>query len=304
MVAATGTKPQLINLDYEFTDPYLIKELTVPYFVNNHHFHNDYELVYVMESTGTRFIGDHIGNFKNGDLVFIGPNLPHAWFNDRSYYLQHNRMLARSIVTYFKQTWLHETVLNLPQSDRLTSLLNNAARGVRFRGPVVKRVAQLLVETQKASGLKRSANLLHMLHELAEAGDFKLLAGISYINSHSFKETKRMNTVYEYIIKHFSSPIKLEAVAAVANMSPNAFSRYFKIQTQKTFSNFVNEVRIGHACKLLQSADLSIAQVSYECGFNSMTNFIKFFRKVTGKNPLQYRKETLTRNALSSGTTG
>ncbi len=292
-------KPQLINLDYEFTAPFLIKELDVPYFINNHHFHNDYELVYVVESTGTRFIGDHIGQFKGGDMVFLGPNLPHAWFNDREYYQQQYGLAAHSIVTYFKQNWLRDNVLNLPQSDRLAQLLDHAVRGIRFRGSIVKRAANLLADVQKAKGIKRSATILLLLHELSETIDYELLAGISYTNNHSFKETKRMNTVYEFIIKHFSNPIKLEAAASVANMSPNAFSRYFKTQTQKTFSNFVNEVRIGHACKLLQTADLSIAQVSYECGFNSMTNFIKFFRKVTGKNPLQYRKETLTRNAPS-----
>lgn len=291
-------KPQLIDLEYEFTEPFLIKELAAPYFVNNHHFHNDYELVYVLESVGTRFIGDHIGNFRTGDMVFIGPNLPHAWFNDRVYYEQQSGLVARSIVTHFKQTWLYDTVMKLPQSDQLVPLIENATRGIRFRGGVVKRVASLLADAQKARGLKRSANILHLLYELAEAIDYELLAGVTYVNQHHFKDTKRMNTVYEYIIKHFSSPIKLEAISEVANMSPNAFSRYFKGQTQKTFSNFVNEVRIGHACKLLQSTDLTIAQVCYECGFNSMTNFIKFFRRVTQKSPLQYRKEKLTYGAL------
>src|SRR5690606_21652240 len=174
------SKPQLVDLDYAFADPFLIKELVVPYFINNHHFHNDYELVYVLESTGTRFIGDHIAGFEDGDMVFIGPNLPHAWFNDRAYYQRQDGLLARSIVTYFKHTWLHETALHLPQSGKLSLLLENAARGIRIRGATAKRIAQLLVCTQHANGLKRSANILYLLHELAETTEYELLAGITY----------------------------------------------------------------------------------------------------------------------------
>lgn len=284
-------KALLINLDYTLSDSFLVKEIVTPFFKNTRHFHQDYELVLVLESTGKRVIGDHIENFRKGDLVFVGPNLPHAWFNDNEYYEGNENLKARSIVTYFKKSWLEKDVLKLPQSSKISKLLENGHRGIKIKGRARARITELLMHIHESEGLKKVVDIFAILHELAENKDFELLTSIDYLNSYNENETQRINQVYEYVLKNFAGQIKLEEAAEIANMSTNAFCRYFKAHTQKNFSQFVNEIRIAHACKLLQKRDFTISQISYESGFQSMTNFNKFFRKIMMKSPLEYRKE-------------
>lgn len=283
-------KPQLISLDYTFTGSFMIKEICAPYFINNHHYHNDYELVLVLESSGKRIIGNHVGNFKKGDIVLVGPRLSHAWFNDREYY-DEKGLLAQSIVTYFKKNWLEQQVVELSGGSKFKDMLERAQRGIKINGEANERITRLLTGAIDAPELLKASRMLAVLHELAETTEYELFTDESFSNSVGQHEAARINQVYEYIMKNFATEIKLETVAGVANMSPNAFSRYFKSRTQKTFSLFVNEVRIGHACKLLQRDDFSVSQVCYAAGFQSMTNFTKFFKRLMKKSPLQYRKD-------------
>ncbi len=286
-------KPQLIDLDYALIDTYFVKELDVPYFINTHHFHRDYEIVLVRESTGKRIVGDHVEAFNEGDLVLVGPDLPHAWFNDKEYYEARKDLAAKSVVIYLKKTWLEKELLRLPQTGRLKKLFENAYRGIKFTGKSRQQIAQTVSRIYEAEGLQKSIDLLTILYEMSEDKDYQLLATPNYLNNYNEHEVARVNQVYEYVMRNFSTEITLEAAADVANMTANAFSRYFKKQTLKNFSHFVNEIRVGHACRLLQKKDLSIAQVCYESGFQSITNFNKFFKRHTGKSPLEYRKQIL-----------
>ena len=223
-------------------------------------------------------------------MVFFGPGLTHAWFNDLEYYTETDNLTARSIVTYFKASWLQEQVTALPYSEKFEKALLNAKRGMKITGSAHTRIASILNHFHQSSGLRKTIDILTILHELAENEEYELLAGVNYVNQASANEAQRINQVYEYVMKNFSHPIKLDEVANIANMSPNAFCRYFKSQTQKNFSHFVNEIRIGHARKLLQKKDLTISRICYESGFQSMTNFNKFFKRHTKKSPLEYRK--------------
>lgn len=284
-------KPLLIDLNYTLTDSYIIKEIDTDYFKNIHHFHKDYELVVVLESSGKRVIGDHIENFDEGDVIFLGPNLPHAWFNDKDYYERDSILKAKSIVIYFKKPWLENVLLKLPETSKLEKCFEKSTRGIKLKGKSRELISQIASEIQQSEGLKRTIDLLNILNEIAETKDYQLLASTNYLNSYNENEEQRIQQVYEYVIRRFPYQIKLEEVAAIANMSPNAFCRYFKTRTQKNFSLFVNEIRINHACKLLRKKDLSISYICYESGFQSMTNFNKFFKKIMNKSPLEFRKE-------------
>jgi len=282
-------KPQLINLDFVMKRDFMMKAITAPYFVNTHHFHDDYELVYVVKSSGKRIIGNSVGNFKKHDMVLVSPHLPHAWFNDREYY-DNDELKAKSIVTYFRKDWLEKQLFDRTHDKKFKTMLDNASRGIRITGKTNRRIAAMLDEALHAPELLKAAQIFRILHELSETTEFELLADAHYVNSYGQNEAMRINQVYEYVMKNFTSEIKLETVADMANMSPNAFSRYFKSRTQKTFSLFVNEIRIGHACKLLQGEDFTMSQICYASGFQSMTNFNKFFKRFMKKSPLQYRK--------------
>jgi len=284
-------KPLLIDLNYTLSDSYIIKEIDTNYFKNIHHFHKDYELVVILESSGKRIIGDHIESFEEGDVIFLGPNLPHAWFNDKEYYEEDDNLRARSVVIYFKNPWLENVLLKLPEISKLEKCLKNSTRGIKLKGKSRKIIRNIASEIQRSEGLKKTIDLLNILHEMVETEEYELLASANYLNSYNENEEQRIQKVYEYIIRKFTYQIKLEEVAAIANMSPNAFCRYFKTTTQKNFSLFVNEIRINHACKLLRKKDLSISYICYESGFQSMTNFNKFFKKIMNKSPLEFRKE-------------
>ena len=284
-------KPQLIDLDYTLTDTFMVKEISAPFFSNTHHFHNDYEIVLVKESAGKRIIGDHVESFHDGDLVLVGPNLPHAWFNEKEYYEGNPNLRARSTVLYLRKSWMEKEVLRLPQTARLRKLLEHSRRGVKFLGKARHYIGQLASQLHDKEGLNKTVDLFRILQVLSETEEYQLLTSSNYLNTYNNNDTVRLNDVYEYVMKNFSTEIRLEAAAAVANMSVNAFCRYFKNQTQKNFFWFVNEIRIGHACRLLQKKYIGIAQVCYESGFQSMTNFNKFFKRITGKSPSAYRKE-------------
>jgi len=284
-------KPQLIDLDYTFTEPFMIKEIDAPFFNNTHHFHNDYEIVLVKESAGKRIIGDHVESFSDGDLVFVGPNLPHAWFNEKEYYEGDPNLRARSTVIYLRKSWVEHEVLRLPQTAKLRKLLDQSRRGVKITGEARNQIGQLASDLYYKDGFTKTVNLFSILRDLSETEEYQLLTSSDYLNTYNENDTVRLNQVYEYVMKNFPMEIRLEAAAGVANMSVNAFCRYFKNQTQKNFFWFVNEIRIGHACRLLQKKDLSIAQVCYESGFQSITNFNKFFKRINGKSPTAYRKD-------------
>lgn len=286
-------KPQLVHLDFAFTGVFKMKQIAAPYFINTHHFHDDYELVYVMESSGKRIIGNDISNFQKGDLVLVGPRLPHAWFNDKEYY-ENKGLLARSIVTYFKKDWMEHQLLELTGGGKFKEIIDQAPRGFKINGKANGRITSLLTDAVNSPALLKASGIFAILHELSETTEFELLTDVSYSNPFGQNEAARINQVYEYVMKNFTTEIRLETVADIAHMSPNAFSRYFKSRTQKTFSLFVNEIRIGHACKLLQRDDISVSQICYASGFQSMTNFTKFFKRFMKKSPLQYRKDLVT----------
>jgi AraC-like DNA-binding protein len=286
-------KPQLIDLDYTLTDTFMIKEIDAPFFSNTHHFHNDYEIVLVKESAGKRIIGDHVESFNDGDLVFVGPNLPHAWFNEKEYYEGNQNLCARSTVLYLRKPWLEQEVLRFPQTAKLRKLLEHSRRGVKVLGEARNRIGALASGIYAKKGFGKTVDLFRILQELSETDEYQLLTSSNYLNSYNENDTDRLNHVYEYVMKNFSTEIRLEAAAGVANMSVNAFCRYFKKQTQKNFFWFVNEIRIGHACRLLQKKDVSVAQVCFESGFQSMTNFNKFFKRITGKSPTDYRRDII-----------
>lgn len=294
-------KPLLISLDYTLTESFLQKEIITPYFQNKRHFHEDYELVFVVESSGNRVIGNHMERFQKGDLVFVGPNLPHAWYNDKDYYKETNGLIARSIVIYFKKSWLENDLLKLPHTNKIRNLLNNASRGMKVTGRTRARIGGILLKINDSTGLRKVIDIFTILHELSETKEFVLLDSGSSLKFENANEAHRINDVYEYVMNNFSEHVSLEQAAAIANMSINAFCRYFKKHTQKQFSQFINEVRIGHACKLLEKNGMTISQICYESGFQSMTNFNKFFKKYTKQTPLEYRKALLTFDARALG---
>ncbi|AXE19043.1 AraC family transcriptional regulator [Runella rosea] len=265
-------------------------ELQEAHFDPNWHFHPHYQLFTVLEGTGTRFIGDDIRHFEAGDTVFLGPNIPHLWRSDRAYFEGNLELKTHGIVAYFTEDFLGEGFFDKPEMHVLKQLLEKGQRGLDITGSARQMVRENLKKIASNQGFETILELLTTLHHLANSSEVVYITSVGYVNTHKVSETERMQRVYEYVMKHFKEEIRLNEVAALANMTEAAFCRYFKSRTNKTFSDFVSEIRIGHACKLLVQEKYSVTQICYESGFNTVSNFNRQFKNQTGKSPLQYQK--------------
>jgi len=262
-----------------------IKRLTAPYFDPNWHFHPEYQLFLVLKGAGTRFIGDHVSPFNNGDLVFTGPNLPHLWQSDHEYFKENNDLTTEGIVIYFPENFLGKDFLQKNEMYKIKQLFQKAQRGMEILGDASQHGMVTV------SDFDRVLMLLSLLNILANSSEYKLLASDGYSNSMKETETDRMNRVHAYVMKNFREKISLDEVAAIANMSSTSFSRYFKVHANKTFSDFLTEIRIGYSCKLLTGQRMTVSQICYDSGFNTLSNFNRQFKAVTHYSPLEYRKK-------------
>ncbi|PSL47773.1 AraC family transcriptional regulator [Chitinophaga niastensis] len=283
-------KAQFIDVGAPAANTIHIKKVQTDYLQSSYHFHDLCELVLIQESYGKRIVGDHIGDFSAGDLVLMGPQLPHIWLNDPVFASGEAPQKVKSVVVYFPATLL----TRLTDDDEITAttkwLMDNASRGIRFTGKAQKAAAMLLSGITGQKGLKKLLTFLQVIDQLATTDEFEYLSSIQFKNPWNGKEAEKINAVFQYLLQHYTQEIKLAEVATIANMTPPAFCRYFKKHTNKSLTRFINELRIGHACKLLMDETRSISDVCYESGYQNLTNFNKFFRMIRHKSPGQYRK--------------
>jgi AraC-like DNA-binding protein len=267
------------------------KHLTSSFFDPNWHFHPEFQLFLVIKGTGTRFIGDHVSPFDEGDLVFTGPNLPHLWQSDHEYFKENDGLTTEGIVIYFPENFLGKDLLHKNEMYKIKQLFQKAQRGMELTNATADQMKDLMHQMLTVIDLDRVITLLKLLNIMANTSEYKLLASEGYSNSMKETESDRMTRVHTYVMKNFREKISLEDVAGIANMSPSSFSRYFKVHANKTFSGFLTEIRIGYSCKLLTSQKMSVSQVCYDSGFNTLSNFNRQFKEVMHYSPLEYRKK-------------
>lgn len=271
-------------------DSVTILDLRESFFDPNWHFHPHYQLFTVLEGTGTRFIGDSIQYFEAGDTVFLGPNLPHLWRSDKMYFENNSTLKTHGIVLYFTEDFLGSDFFEKSEMSVLNALLKNSSRGLVWSGKTKQHVIERLLELRNIKGFKRILILLDLLHSLSQSKDYQFITNENYTNLHKLSETERMQKVYEYVSKNFKDTIKLSDIAEKVNMSEAAFCRYFKKRTNRSFVDFVNEIRIGNACKLLSQNALNVSGICFESGFNTISNFNFHFKKIVGKTPSEYAR--------------
>ena len=272
---------------------FVIKELIAPCFDVNWHFHSEYQLFTVLKGRGTRFIGDHMKAFKEGDMVFTGPNLPHLWRSDNSYFDSKNGLETHGIVIYFPDDFLGNSVFAMEEFAEIALVLQKSDRGIEINGKTNQAIRLMMQELLYMKGGESIIQLLQILNKMVDSAECQPITQAGYINLNKESETDRMGQVYEFVMKNFKDKITLEQAAEIANLSVSAFSRYFKTRVNKSFSDFLSEVRISHACKLLHEEEMNISETSFECGFFTLSNFNKQFKERTGKTPLAYKKDYL-----------
>lgn len=271
-------------------ETFVYKDNSGPYFNPTWHFHPEFQISYIIEGRGTRFVGDHVQPFQEGDLTLMGPNVPHLWRSDDPYFEKDSQLSTRGLVVYFDHHLFNQFLLDKEEFYKINKLVENAARGIEFFGDTRNKVKDMLPVLAYETGFKRVIRLLEIIDLLANSQDFQLLSSPGYAVVFKGDDVERMRKVYDYVMTNFKSKISLEEIAGMLNMTTSAFCRYFKPRANKTFSYFVNEVRIGHARKLLLRDDYTVAQVAYKCGFSTLSHFNRQFKLITKRTPHAYRR--------------
>ena len=274
-----------INLKPEHS--FSVRHDLMPFFFDKLHYHPEIELVYIIKGTGKQFIGDSIHYFKSGDMILVGENTPHLWQSDKKDFSKKADSACEAYFIHFMQDCFGAAFFNLPENKILQTLLKKAKQGIRISGSTRSEIVHLMKELLNASSTKRIMLLIKVLDLIATSNHTKTIC-TQNVNFNA-SDSERINAICQYIMQHFNHKLSLKDVAEVAHLSPNAFCRYFKSRIKKSFSNFLIEVRIEHACKLLAETQMPVADVCFECGYNNFSNFNKNFKVITKKTPLQYR---------------
>ncbi len=252
------------------------------------HYHPEYQLTVIYEGEGTLFVGDRIDRFQAGDIFLLAPNLPHVFRNDQEYYSPKNNLKVHGISIYFRENSFGDSFFNLPEVEAIKALMDTSKGGLRFSGAATNKVHEIMLEMKNKKDLERLVSFMTLLETLSKTLESESISGTSYTNPLRELDNQRINVAFEYVMNNFKKPIRLKDVSEIANMSPSSFSRFFKQRTRKTFSRFVNEVRIGNACQLLKKNRCTIYESAYLVGYNNLSNFNRQFKSITGFSPREY----------------
>jgi AraC-like DNA-binding protein len=284
-------KPHLLKVPHKPESSFSVHQNTGQNFYNQWHFHPEIELIYIHKGRGTRFIGNDVHRFEPDELCLFGANLAHMWRCDPEYFVEDSKLKAEVTVIYFHHDFLGERFFSTPELRNIELLLEKAKLGIKIIGQTKAQIKPMIKKLQETTGLERIMILLNILEKIAASKDREYINTIYQPEKIEPQEADRLNKVFQYISENFQKKITLEEIASVANLSAKAFCRYFKAKTRKTFQDFLLEVKIAHACNLILEKDMTIYEVCYDSGFNNLSNFNRYFKKLMNKTPLEFKKE-------------
>ncbi len=281
-------KPLFESINTQNEDSFTIRVFEQESFTSPYHYHPEFELTLINKGCGKRYVGDHMDHFNEGDLVLLGSNLPHCWKTDP---VIKGEINACSMVIQFTSDFLGKDFFNKPELSGILRLMERSQRGIVYSSSIVTEISRDLKNLCKEGmSFKKLHIFLEILHKLSITKDFTLLNRLSYISIKSGGDLERINKVFGYIIDNFKTNVCLDEVANLACMTPNAFCKYFKKITHKTFIEVVVEYRLHYATTQLIHTNKSVAQVCFDCGFNDVAHFIRMFKSKMEVSPLQYKK--------------
>ena len=257
------------------------------------HYHPELELHHVIRGEGVRFIGDNIGNFSSGEILLLGSDLPHTWRCKEEYFENNPKHEVEAIVIHFLPDCLGRDFLALPETYLISKLFEKARKGMSFTGETREKLSALMHSAILATNLDRLIILLSILKIVAETEEFIPISSGYAVNQSNKSDVLRLNKICTYTLSNYKKDITLEEISSISNLTVTSFCRYFKLMTNKTFYDFLIEIRVSHACRMLIENKRSIEIICFDCGFNNISNFYRHFKKVTRITPLQYKREYL-----------
>lgn len=251
------------------------------------HHHPEYEINLVLNSKGTRIVGDSVGEYKDDELVLLGPYIQHCW--DGAAHVADSGVVPSVIVVQFHKDLFSNNWLMKEAFIPIRILLGESSRGLEFFGETRKKGIEILKGLSNLSGFPATLAFFEFLYILATSTEKRQIASAGYVVPTPYFRNKRIEDVYNYINQYFKKDLQLAEVAAVANMSPSAFSHYFKKCSNKSFIQFLVEKRVSYACKMLLETECTVREICFESGFNNLSNFNRLFKKYKKVTPKAYR---------------
>jgi len=267
-------------------EAFRIQTDSAPKFYDKLHQHPETQIMLIKKGAGTLIAGDYVGRFSSGDLFLIGSNQPHVFRSDESIHKSKSR--ATGISLYFEEKYAGENFWQLNELVTIRNFIANVGVGYRIEHDTNLNLTKLIEDLLKATGVERLLSFIQLLKTLSESLDLKPLSIADSKIRFNGSEGKRMNDILQFTLTHSLRKVKIKEVADVANLSAEAFCRYFKLRTGKTYTNFLNEVRVSNACKMLIEKEKSIQEICFETGFANLSHFNRTFKKITRKTPTRY----------------
>lgn len=287
-------EPRFETVQADAASSFRSMRFTCESFAEDHtwHYHPEFELAWIVKSQGTRFVGDSIEPYRAGDLVLIGPNLPHCWHDERP----EDGDAPEAVIIQFRPEIFGQDFFALPEFEAVKRLFRASKCGLHLQGEAADRVQAKMRTLFEKSGIPRLIGLLDILHFLAEAdGSSRRLASADYHITNDITEVnrKRIEMVHRYVRQNLASDINQAEVARLVGLTPPAFSRFFRRATGQTFVGFVNILRINEVCRTMSESNECITNIAMNCGYNNIANFNRQFLALKGMNPSQYRERRL-----------
>ncbi|MBC7848231.1 MAG: helix-turn-helix transcriptional regulator [Chitinophagaceae bacterium] len=275
-------KPFVEKLALSENTSFVARTYRTPHFEVPWHQHIEYEMILLTEGEGVAMVGNHIGEFKVGDIFFIGANLPHCFKK------AHKDLVTSAVVVQFNEKFWGERFLELPECSSIRRVLNESAKGIKPSESCRKILEPIIKLLEHAAGISRITRLCECLDLLA-ADNYDLIS-TQPIRAYNNNQKARIDAIFDFTFKNFKEEIAIDKLARIAGMSVPAFCTYFKKSTKKTYIGFLNELRIGNACKLLVESQESVSDICFESGYNTLANFNKQFLKLKHTTPSSFRK--------------
>lgn len=277
-----------------------IQEDNLPYFYEHLHRHNETQITYVKKGTGTLITGSLMQAFGPGDVFIIGANQPHLFKSDLMYFEKDNPFNIHSFNIFFDPQGFLSHLLQFPEMSMIKKFIDSTAQGIQASVHNAPLLSEYITRTIQNTQGYRLATFIEMLQTMSKIKDWKYLSNQHIENPISDYEGLRMDDIYQYTMKNYNKNISLEEIAAVIHLTPQSFCRYFRKHTRKTYTNFLNEIRINEACKKFTFNDFtSISAIAYQTGFNNVSTFNRVFKSIIGKSPSEYIHQYRTKVSLS-----
>ena len=252
------------------------------------HYHNNYELSFILEGAGKRIVGDSIEDFHPGDLVFIGRNLPHTWIANKEPRAWTNRTLEM-VFLQFSPDLVSSRTLDLPEFSHAKTAIELSERGLHIIDGTLNEASKLMLKLPYLAPFDRMLHFWRLMDIIGKSKSNKKLASEEYMKSRFLPMNKRILEIHNFLMKNYREGVNLDQLADVANMAPGSLCRYFKGKTGMTVFEYLLRIRVDFACKLLMDPDLSVTRICFDSGFNNLSHFNKQFRKFAGTTPTLYR---------------